>query len=795
MTTPDLAPANTEPPRGALWAALACALAALALGYPALGGQFLVNPMSDQYIAGFAFRDFAVEQWRATGAIPLWNPYLFGGMPFVAAMHGDIFYPTFWLRLLLGTDTGMTWGFISHLWLAGFGTYLFLRAAGLGFASALVGALAYQLGGPIAAYASPGHDGKLFVSALLPFTLLLLTRGIRDNRHWAWGALAIVIGLAVLSPHPQLLQYHLLVAGAWALMLAFGTAGLDRPTAFKRLGFALGAVLLGCAIGTIQYLPLAEYTPWSPRAGGRDYAYATSYSWPIEELINVYLPQFSGILDNYWGRNGIHLHSEYLGAAVLMLVPLAFMTGGEARRGFRRFWVGVGIVSLLWALGGSTPFFQLVYAVVPGTKFFRAPSTMMFVFAFAIAVLAALGAERLFAGKVTARYAYGWIIAGAAVALLATAGMFTGLAKGLVIDPSLIDRVEANAGAVTVGAWRSFLFVALAAGMIIALARGLSTARQVAIALPVLLAADLWSIERRYWMFSPPAAQLFASDATIDYLKQLKEPTRVAVIPVPDGNPVAPHDPQLQGDGLMVHEIRSVTGYHGNELGRYQQLGGKDEGYSARLNPSFWQLMNVGYMLTNTDTLPIDGAVRVAGPVTNAAGTRVALYKLPGEHPFAWVAPAIAKYPDDVVLQAARMPNFATYQVAIMDTAEAVQGVTLTSLPDPSPITVATTSYRPGAFTLKLSAPAPAGSALVASEIYYPGWTATVDGKPAEVYRTNYVLMGVPLPTGATTAEFTFANATYPKGRRITYIAVLLSLLLIAAGFAVDRRTRQNTHG
>jgi hypothetical protein len=751
--------------------------------------------MSDQYIAGFAFRDFAVQQWQLTGAIPQWNPYLFGGMPYVAAMHGDIFYPTFWLRLLIGTDAGMTWGFISHLWLAGFGTFLFLRTNGLGFVPSLVGALAYQLGGPIAAYASPGHDGKLFVSALLPFTLLLLTKGIRDARHWAWGALAIVIGLAVLSPHPQLLQYHLLAAGAWALMLAFGTTGLDRATAIRRLGFALGAVVLGMAIGTIQYLPLSEYTPWSPRAGGRDYAYATSYSWPLEELINTYLPQFSGILDKYWGRNGIHLHSEYLGAVVLLLAPLAFGAGGEARRGFRRFWLGAGIIALLWALGGSTPFFQIVYALVPGTKFFRAPSTMMFVFAFAIAMLAALGTERLLAGKVSHTYGVGWIVGAAAVALLAMAGALTGLARGLVLDPRLIDVVDANAASVTMGAWRSFLFVALAAGVVIALARGKLTARQAGVALPLILAADLWSIEKQYWMFSEPAAKLYASDATIDYLKQVKEPTRVAVFAVGEGNPVASHDPQLMGDGLMVHGIRSVTGYHGNELGRYQLLGKKDEGYSARLNPSFWQLMNINYFLTNTDTLPIDGAVRVAGPVTNAAGTRVSLYTLGSDQPFAWVAPVIAKYPDDVVLQAASQPNFATYQVAILDTSASVTAEPLTSLPAPLAITATTTAYRPGGFTVTLSAPAPAGSALVASENYYPGWTATVDGRPAEVFRANYVLMGVPLPAGATTVEFSFDNATYHTGRKITYAAVLLSLLLAAAGWAVDRRVSREAHG
>jgi len=795
MTTTDNGSSDFSPRLGTLWAALACAVAALALGYPALSGQFLVNPMSDQYIAGFAFRDFAVQQWRLTGAIPQWNPYLFGGLPFVAAMHGDIFYPTFWLRLLLGTDTGMTWGFIGHLWLAGFGTFLFLRTAGLGFAASLVGAVAYQLGGPIAGYASPGHDGKLFVSALLPFSLILITKGIRDARHWAWGVLAIVVGLAVLSPHPQLLQYLLLVSGAWALLLAFGTPGIDRATAFKRLGFALGAVVVGGLIGTIQYLPLIEYTPWSPRAGGRDYAYATSYSWPLEELINVYLPQFSGILDKYWGRNGIHLHSEYLGAVVLVLAPLAFGAGAESRRTFRRFWLGVGVVSLLWALGGSTPFFQLVYYLVPGTKFFRAPSTMMFVLAFSMAMLAALGTERLLAGKASAKYAIGWMVGAAAVALLASVGGFTGLAKGLVIDPRLIDVVDANASSVTVGAWRSFLFVALVAGMIIAAAKGRASARQLSVALPILLAADLWSIEKQYWMFSPPASKIYASDATIEYLKKQQEPTRVAALGVPGDNPIARHDPMLQGDGLMVHGIRSVTGYHGNELGRYQLLGRKEEGYSAILNPSFWQLMNVNYILVNLDSLPIDGAVRVAGPVTNAAGTKVSLFKLAGDHPFAWVAPVIAKYPDDAVLQAASQPNFPTYQVAIFDTSVAVQAAPLTSVPAALALTTSTTDYRPGHFTVKLSAPAPAGSALVASENFYPGWTATVDGKPTPVYRTNYVLMGVPLPAGATKVEFSFNNATYPKGRTVTYVAVLLSVLLAGLGWAIDRRASQGANG
>src|SRR6266446_1766036 len=139
--SPADSPAAPPAPRFAFgWAAIVYAVATLSLGYPALVGKFLVNPDSDQYIAGYAFREFGATMLRTTGHFPLWNPYLFGGMPYVAAMHGDIFYPTFLLRMVLPTDVAMTLGLIIQVFLGGCFTYLFLRRAlGLGFFPALVG--------------------------------------------------------------------------------------------------------------------------------------------------------------------------------------------------------------------------------------------------------------------------------------------------------------------------------------------------------------------------------------------------------------------------------------------------------------------------------------------------------------------------------------------------------------------------------------------------------------------------------------------------------------------------------
>ena len=786
------------------------------LAWPALAGKFLVNPHSDQYIAGYAFRDFAAQALRGGQGIPQWNPYLFGGLPYVAAMHGDIFYPTALLRVLLPTDVAMTWGFIIHTFLAGFFTYAFLRAWGIGFFPSLVGGMAYLLGGPIASYASPGHDGKLFVSALLPLALWLLVRGIRDGRRWTWGVLAITVGLAVLSPHPQLLQYLLLTSGAFALFLALGPDGtgvkLDRRTAVRRLAFALGAVIIGMAIGAIQYAPVREYVAYSPRAGGRDYAYATTFSFPLIELFNMYLPQFTGMFDRYWGPNGIHLHSEYIGASVLLLASAAF--GGDARRRFRLFWIGVAVVSFLWMLGGSTPFFHLVYALVPGTKFFRAPSTIIYVFSFAVSVFAALGTERLLEGALSRRFLLGWLGAAAAIAVLASAGVVGAMAEagarasGVTIAlrqgidpqyaPQIADqfasRANANAAEVILGAWRSFLFVALAVGALFWYLRTRTSVALVGVALAAIVALDLWSVEREYWMFSPPARVLFASDPALEMLKKEPQPGRVVVLAQGDSGIVAsdPYfgtDGQGRGTGLMVHDIRSVTGYHGNEIGRYQTLMDMrlSNGAPALISPTFWRHENARYLYTN---VPIgDSSLKLmTGPVRNSAGSTVYLYRLPGDNPYAWLAAAIAKAPDSDAEAAVLDPRFDPARIAVFDTSARVQANAGQSPPEPLAITTTTSNLAPGRADIALSAPAPSGSALIVSENYYPGWSATADGKQLDTYRADYNLIGVPLPAGVMAVSLRYHDPAVSAGRIITIIALIAALAVLAAGLAADRR-------
>jgi hypothetical protein len=789
-SNPTIDNAALPAPRFAFgWAALVYALGTMSLAFPALVGRFLVTPRSDQYIAGYAFREFAASTLKATGHFPLWNPYLFGGMPYIAAMHGDIFYPTFLLRMVMPTDVAMTWGFIIHVFLSGLFTYGFLRAIGYSFYGSLVGGIAYMMSGQIASYVSPGHDGKLFVSALFPLALWVLYRGIRQGKGWSWGAFALIVGLCVLSPHPQLLQYLLLTAGAYALFLAFAAVDgvkLPRDTALSRLGLALLAVLIGLSIGAVQYLPVREYVKWSPRAGGlADYATATSYAWPPEEVFNAYLPQFSGILDHYWGRNAIHLHSDYAGVVVLMLAGLAFVgLRSDPHKKQIIFWSVALLVSLLWSLGSATPFYHIPYALVPGTKYFRAPATIFFVGTLALALLACAGTERFLRLAVSRKYIIGWLIFGGIVAVLASLGGLTSIAESFA-DPRLADRVDANSRAVFLGAWRSFAFVILLAVLWFFFDRRKISAKAVALSLVALMVVDLWSIERIYWMFSPPAKVIYASNPIVETLKSELQPVRVLAFPVRQQR-----DALLSGDALMTHRVRNVIGYHGNQIGRYNDLLALNSEENRLFTPNVLQLTNTKYFLTDIPELPfIANITRVKGPVVDASGDSLYLFRLNAKNPYSWVAPVAVKAPDDQVLATVINPRFDVRRAALFDTSAKVAAAeNVRALPAPLALSTTVKRYEPGRVQIELSAPAPTGSSLLVSENFYPGWVATADGKPARIGRADYSFIGVELPPGARSVELHFTSPAYDRGKLITWLAIAIGFLMLGAGVWRDRR-------
>ena len=760
-----------------LWAVAVYAAVACVFGYPVFHGAFLLSGHSDQYLGGYAVREFGTAVMR-TGHLPTWNPYLFGGMPFVGAFDGDIFYPpTVLMRLVMRSDLAVSWAFVLHLIVAGWCTYKWLRASGVSIAAAGIGGLAYEMGGPFASLVSPGHDGKMYVSALLPLVLFLLVRGMRDGRRWSWPALALAVGFAALAPHPQIFEYLLLTAGAYALFLAANAAW--SRTAVHRLGAAFGAVALGLLISAVQFLPVAEFVAWSPRGsratGAGTYSYATQFSMPFEDLPNVYLPQFSGMLEHYWGGLGTHWFSEYLGASVLMLAGAAFVAGA-ARRRIVLFWASVAVIAIVWSLGRNTPFYHLVAALVPGTAYFRVPAAAFIIVGLAVAALAAEGVDTVMRRDVRVRYVLVWV---AAAVVMAIPFVIHAVARGAAqqFGPSWSPGgADANAGPIEWGALRSLLVVAVT-GVVLAIRRDDKMSVRVAsLALACIVALDLWSIERSYWLWMPPAAETFARDAAIDTLRAQTVPARVLAWPI--GHRSKRADPEIAGDALMIHRIRQVLGYHGNGIRRYDNLSWTANGSKPLFTPHFWRLLNIGFVLTDTAQLPFTGGTRIVGPVADAAGDSLYLYRLAGAHPAAWLAASAASLIDSLALSSVIDSQFDLERLALLEpAAHAVAHVAARGEIGGSPSArVVADRYEPGDLRFRIPEASPAGSTLIVSENFYPGWRAKADGVSVPVWRADYSLIGVPLPAGTKTVELTFVSAAVTVGLVVSVAATVAAL-------------------
>lgn len=779
-----------------LRAAMVYALCTLALGYQALAGRFLVSPSSDQFSTGYAYRYFGAEVLRTTGEFAQWNPYILGGIPYVAAGGaGDVFYPTFILRLLLPVDVGITWSFLLHLFLAGLFTFGLVRALGFAFWPALVAGVAYMMSGQVASLVSPGHDGKMYVSALAPLLLWMIVRAVRDGRLWAWGMIALVTGLAILTPHNQMVYYLAIFAIPFTIWTALRGSDerLPRPIAVRRIVIAGAAAALGVGIAALQFFPFYAYLEFGARGTARGYEYATSYSMPPEEMFNFYLPQFSGMLDAYWGRNYFKLHSEYVGAIVLVIAGLAF--GAVWRRKELWFWGIAGLVATLVALGGHTPFYRLWY-LLPMMKVVRAPAMIFYIAQLAIAVLGAIGLERLLREGVKRTYLIGWGVFGIVIVILAGGGALTSIGQSLA-PPEKYGLVEPNAGALIGGALRSFLFVAAAIGVMWGMGARRLPAAGAAALLVALAAADLWSIERRYFRFSPPASVIYASDPTIEYLQRLEEPGRVMVLDVAGGG--GP-DPVMHGDALVAHHVRAVTGHIGTEFQRWVDVVGGKSPYNALppnlLKREFRRLTNTRFWLTDAELPPelpqLPGArlTRRVGPVRNAAGNEVWLFEFDEPNPAAWVVPLSLEAAPGDILATVMNPSFDLRRAGLFDSSAVVQGKQISVLPEPLSTRASVRYPSSREISVELDGPAPEGSALIVSENWYRGWNALVDGRPATVARADYALMGVPLPPGARRIELSFVDPVYARGKTVTIIALVLTVILIAGGVVVERRRR-----
>ncbi|HET7056533.1 MAG TPA: hypothetical protein VFI12_08725, partial [Thermomicrobiales bacterium] len=363
----------------------------------------------------------------------------------------------------------------------------------------------------------------------------------------------------------------------------------------------------------------------------------------------------------------------------------------------------------------------------------------------------------------------------------------------------MTDRAEPNASAAIMGGWRSFVFVGLTAAGFWAYGNARLELKAAGFALIALVAADLWSIEREYWMYMPPASVTFATDDAIEAIKKdiasTGEPGRTILLFAGQG--LSPNDAYFRKNALMNQLLRTVEGEQGNELDIYRRMVQLDSG-NVVLNPTFWRHENVRYLYTGADEATLAGAaqqlhvppfVRLAGPVKNANGSTVYSYRVGPADPFAWVASGAVRAQPEQVLPTVLDPRYNPAIAAIVDTGSTLPVKDASQLV-PSTVTVKTTSYSPGKIAVELSAPATDGSILVLSENWYPGWSARGGSASLPTARANYNLIGVSLPAGAKSIELAFADASYARGKVVTFVALFVAGVLLIAGVVIDRRRR-----
>jgi hypothetical protein len=749
------------------------------LSLPMLSGQWLASPHGDQYASAYAFYAWEAREWGATGSIPLWNPMIMSGLPFLAVVtHGEILYPTALLRAFLPVHVVMNLAFFIHYILAGYFTYLFLRRLQTSWTGAVTGAVAYQLSGILISLVQPGHPGKLFVSTLLPLTLLALVVALRERRMWGYAVLSVSVALCLLSPHVQATYYLLIAAALFALYLTFGEPGAEslRPR-IGRLALTLAAVLVGFGIAMPQILPFLEYIPHSPRAAAYSVGYSgsTSYGIPWDHVLELFIADFSGAVETYWGSNPLKLHSEYLGLPVVALAILGF---GDRRRRLV-WWMGaIGLLFLLIALGGATPFYRLWWTIMPMVKKTRAPGMVFFVVAFCVATFAAFGVTRLEReGPARARTLRAWLIAAGVIAVLGAIGVFGRMAVGMA-PAERVSQAIAHGDAIRISALIGAL--ALAAIALVAWGRlqGRVPPLAFALGLPLLIGADLWRDGRNFWTYSPPPQQgLYRTDDAIARMQQAPKPLRVLNLNAYPSNV------------LMAHDIPQVLGYQGNELRYFDELmGGRNEWRYLLTSTRLWDLLAVRYVLI-ADTASIPGYHKALGPITTAAGTRAYVYEADTVPPYARVAPAALKVDPGAIPPTLADPRLPGYDRVVLFPPEApVNPPPLQGWPPPSPSKAMVTAWRPGRMTVALD-PAPAESSYVlVSENWYVDWQASVDGHAAPVLRGDNALITVPVGPGAKLVELTYYSKSFAKGKLLALISIGIVLVWAIVPPVIERR-------
>jgi hypothetical protein len=724
-----------------------------------LGNAYL---WEDFLYYNFPVRNFAAAS-LARGEFPLWNPYTFNGMPFFADIQTAVLYVPCLLLTFFVRD-----GFLGHYWLqlmmvlhyvlAGIGMYALAVSMGLRRLPSLFAGVAYMLSGFMILHAI--HQQVITVAAWFPL-ILLLFRKVVALRSWLWVCVAaLVLGHSTLAGFPQLtlyLYFFLFVYFLYEMFTTYRGPALVSREALGTMIRAAAVILLSLGVAAVQLLPTMELSGLSQRAA-ITYAKATEGQLSWTHLLTLVFPKLFGVADasgyNYWGPGVYWYYWEtciYRGAIPLILTVLSLLLWKKHR--IIPFLWGFSLFGLLFAVGDNFFLQRLFYDYVPGFSAFRVPGRMLAFMGIAVALLSAFSLQELLYGERREAAFARWRtlvfgIAGGTILLwlVLLSGMLDGMLEFLK-TPAMeaLARKEANISIV--------VFLLSAAAILWVMLRRSS------LRWGIWLLLGITFFDMLLFGGSQNNAKLNPTDyfrrpqEIIRYIRQNGGPEYFRVNTRNESGMIMDRN---QG---MIDRLFMMEGYTPLALQRvYPPVSSPDR---------LFNMLNVKYRT-----------------VTNEAQRSLALAPRSGYLPRAFMVYELRVVADENALASGL--NSAEFDPARTALLEADPGKVL-SAGQGSPVWKADIrEYRNNAILLDVQTDR--DGMLVLSEMYYPGWTAYIDGVETPVLRVDYNLRGTFVPRGPHSVEVRFQPRDLARGRLIS----LTSLLVCGAGIAIPLTKRRS---
>ena len=730
--------------------------------------------------------------------VTLWTDLLFGGFPVAADPQAQSWYP---LARLLAVIPG-SWNahLISAYVLASTFTYGYVHTLTRSPVAAAAAGLTFGMCGFMIGHLP--HGSMLHSAAWIP----LMIWSVHELRRGG-GAVWIVIGaaavaLSALGGHPQVFVYGLVLASAYALTL--GLAGHGARGRFLARAGAL--LVLGLALAAIQLIPTYELSATADR-WRMGYGMFSTVSLPPRQTLTLLLPYAFGgdssspYRTGYFGEPNLNEFSGYVGLLPLLLIAPALVA--RRRSPVAWFWAAVALLALWLAWGAATPLWRLIYHVPVYNKF-RAPVRHVAELALAVSVLSGLGIAAILQGSRAA----GAAAAGRRgrelsrlkrVLFGAVAVLGVGLVGliGMIVRSPVGERLREGHGGATLLAHPALVVPILvlacsAAALLVWARKPASGVRQAA--LLVVLACDLasfgWFMS---WRYRSPTTDSLAPGAHVEgYRERLaRSGQRLLSERGASGTPV-----EFKVNLTRVWGVRAAGGTNALIARRVSEFypmdaSGRVGGAWADEANRAVDLMAVRYVVRPAPDRRADAAPFPPAPPHWVEVERIRdaaiVYENRRAMPQAWMVSEVVRAEPELVLNAIHtslMPGGHTYDPRAMALTERPFPLERQEF-DASAI-VQVVGRR--ATEVRLRTKAASEAFLVLSDVHYPGWQASVDGRRTPVFRVNYVQRGIRVPPGAHDVRFAFRPRSFYVGAAVTGAAGVALLVLLGSNLRSSAR-------